>query len=160
MWRKTVVRRLLKYVPQNPLLAMVLAYEEGEVAQTDAEVMNALRPQDTAMSHRAVDRADEYAALSPGEGQGEVVAEHVADGQAEGPPREVIDMSTKPTGQQTEYPDPYAREGKGGKQPRAVNPADASREREPGEDDGEDDLDVDRKLADQERRQRRGGRGT
>ncbi len=65
MWRKTVVRRLLKYVPQNPLLAQVLAYDEDETALTDAEVLNALRPQATGMTHGGVARADEYAESDP-----------------------------------------------------------------------------------------------
>jgi recombination protein RecT len=162
MWRKTVVRRLLKYVPQNPLLAAVLAYDEDEVASTDAEVLNALRPQPSALSHRAVDRADEYPALGPGAVElGEAGEETVTlpvspplvGAEVAGPKREVVEMANKPPLPPTPSgPDAYQQEGRARRRRTAgQQEAPPPREREPGEDD-EDDLDLDRRLAERERR--------
>lgn len=159
MWRKTCVRALLKYVPQNPLLAQVLAYDEDEVRQSDAEVLRSLEPTPSALSHGAVrhDHALEDGDLPQLAAGVETTATSMdpAGGGAEaeaplaGPAREVMDMATKPKPQAPAPPDPYLTQGKRRRQ--SDQPEGAPREREPGEED--DDLEVDSRLAAEERKQ-------
>jgi recombination protein RecT len=90
MWRKTAVHRLLKLIPQNPLLVAAFESDLDDARATAAEVQAALEPprqRHLPVSHAGYDPET-----------GEVLAE---------PAREVVDMTQKPTGRKALPADPY-----------------------------------------------------
>lgn len=86
MWKKTVVHRLLKMVPQNPLLASAFEADREEQEETGEAVMSAL-------SNRGV-RGNDYDEPAPGETAAAFAQAEVQ--QANGIPREMVDMAAKP----------------------------------------------------------------
>jgi recombination protein RecT len=93
MWKKTVVRRALKMVPQNPLLAQVLALDEDDRQATAAEVLQGVYG--TPPVKRGVGEASDYGLGTgtvgnghtlppgePGEDQGTDPAQASDDAQA------------------------------------------------------------------------------
>lgn len=103
MWKKTVVKRLLKMVPQNPMLAEALELDENERAATAAAVRGATITDSigAARTHRGVrdggyeTRGQQMLAAPDGAIE---VTQVAADAQPAGAavPAEVVDMSQKP----------------------------------------------------------------